>query len=437
MLVNISGTLRISVILDNNVVDIYHSDKWYKWMYTLRDYSISTITLYMKSVERFFIWGCKNPQLNDEPFPFYIARFRIALLNGFVIHDKDEEGYEFIVCKSQKLSKKTINKELEGIKNYYKFIDENRLFETYVIDYRYEHQRSSKGFLAGIQIKKSDDYLQLLGKREEFLKAFRTPRSTEEYTKAFPFALYDKLLTYAKPRERLIFLLCGACSARIGQVLNLTLQDIDFDKNEVWLIDSTSDQKDQYGIPRRKWLSEEYGIDANQHPEHSKKDFRFKYPIPLKRESLFWLAEDKYKNLFFKTLLEYTASSQYNNARIKQKPHPFIFMTASGARLTQSSVLRSLKNIVSKIEPSISKRKKLMNLGPHSLRHMFGSAMAEIYALTGDDSLIYICKEAMGHASISSTMKYFNMLPETKKRLISEASVKIMDLHKDKYEEKQ
>lgn len=102
-------------------------------------------------------------------------------------------------------------------------------------------------------------------------------------------------------------------------------------------------------------------------------------------------------------------------------------MTISGARLTQASVLRSMKNIFLKIESDLLKRKKLMNLGPHSLRHMFGSAMAEIYALTGDESLIYVCKEAMGHASLDSTMIYFNMLPETKKKLIAEVSRKIMD----------
>lgn len=426
MLINISGVFRISVIIENNIVDIYNSDKWCIWMSNLKNYSTSTIIQYMKSVERFFIWGCHNPQ-NEESFPFYLAHYRQALLAGFVIYDHDEEGNEFILCKSQQLSKKTINKELEGIKSYYRFIDESRLFDTLVIDQRYESTRSSKGLLAGIQIKKSDDYLQAFGKKEEFLRAFRTPKSTEESIKAFPFILYDKLLTQAKPRERLIFLLCGACSARIGQALNLTLQDIDFDKKEVWLIDPLSDQKDQYGIPRRKWLSEVYGIDVKSHTEHSKKDFRFKYPIPLKREPLFWLAEDKYKDIFFKTLLEYTASPQYNIARIKKVPHPFIFMTISGARLTQASVLRSMKNIFLKIESDLLKRKKLMNLGPHSLRHMFGSAMAEIYALTGDESLIYVCKEAMGHASLDSTMIYFNMLPETKKKLIAEVSRKIMD----------
>jgi integrase len=56
---------------------------------------------------------------------------------------------------------------------------------------------------------------------------------------------------------------------------------------------------------------------------------------------------------------------------------------------------------------------------------MFGSAMAEIHARTGDDMLTSICQDAMGHASLESTLIYFNLLPETKRKLISEASKRI------------
>ena len=43
MLVNISGVFRISVIIENKVVDIYNSDKWCIWMSDLKNYSTSTI----------------------------------------------------------------------------------------------------------------------------------------------------------------------------------------------------------------------------------------------------------------------------------------------------------------------------------------------------------------------------------------------------------
>ncbi len=59
----------------------------------------------------------------------------------------------------------------------------------------------------------------------------------------------------------MIYLICGACGARIGQALNLTLYDIDYEKLEIWLLDPKSDEKDIYGNKRREWLKKEYNID--------------------------------------------------------------------------------------------------------------------------------------------------------------------------------
>ena len=41
--------------------------------------------------------------------------------------------------------------------------------------------------------------------------------------------------------------------------------------------------------------------------------------------------------------------------------------------------------------------------------------MAEVYARSGDDTLIQITKEAMGHEAVKSTMIYFNISTETKR----------------------
>ena len=60
-----------------------------------------------------------------------------------------------------------------------------------------------------------------------------------------------------KAREKLIYMLCGICSARIGQALNLTLYDIDYSNKDVWLLKPNSDYIDMYGNTRRVWLKEE------------------------------------------------------------------------------------------------------------------------------------------------------------------------------------
>jgi integrase len=355
MLVDINGNHKISVVVNGEVVDVYKSLEWCIWMRNLKNYSKSTAQIFMKSVERFFLWGIHNPIKRDEAFPFYLARYRMALMDGFTIKEILPDDGEIVVCKSNRLARQTINKEMEGIKSYYRFIDENSLIESTKPNYKYERASGKYGMLSGIGIKKSSTYIETLGKKEEFLKAFKTTKAKQRDYSALPFELFDKLLAVSKPRERLIFLLCGACSARIGQALNLTLYDIDYDKQDVWLIDPKSDKKDIYSNNRARWLMEKYLISSND-PEHDKKDLQFKHPIPLKSGPLIWLVEDKYKKLFFKTLIEYTGARDYVPEAIRGKPHPFVFITKSGRRLSQNHVLIAFKSALRKIEPDVRSR---------------------------------------------------------------------------------
>jgi hypothetical protein len=52
---------------------------------------------------------------------------------------------------------------------------------------------------------------------------------------------------------------------------------------------------------------------------------------------------------------------------------------------------------------------------------MFGAIMGEIYAQSVDESLIHICQHAMGHSRVASTMVYFDMSTEARKKAIAKA----------------
>jgi len=93
-----------------------------------------------------------------------------------------------------------------------------------VINKFYENLVRKKGVLDGIEIRKSGIYLEYFGKKRDLVKDYKIVKSKRDI-KYFPLEYFDRLLELAKPRERLIFLLCGACGARIGQVLNLTIYD--------------------------------------------------------------------------------------------------------------------------------------------------------------------------------------------------------------------
>ena len=364
MLIRKGNRISIVTLFKDELLTLLNSLDWYVWMKQVRDLSDSTIKVFMKAMERFWIWSLYNPIEISEAFHVYQAKYRADLRNGYEISitNKDEEfDYEikFIVSKSQPLSKSTINKEIAGINSYFYFVDESKLIEdNRFVNLLYERHKSANGFLAGIQIKKSSLVLEAFGKKIKYLPPYKLPRNRDA-VKYFPLNLFDELLTIAKPRERLIYLLCGVCSARIGQALNLTLYDIDYDKKDVWLLDPKGDSLDVYGNKRRVWLKEEYTIDMLDPNEiHNTDDLQFKYPIPLHHSPLFWLNEKKYKELFFSTLKEYTQSKTFVTESTRFPSHPFMFVTSTGKRVHQKDTLTRFKTNLRKLSQKFPEYKK-------------------------------------------------------------------------------
>lgn len=418
MLIDTNKGKVISVLFNDELLTLNNSEDWSVWLKRVRDLSSNTVKSFMKSMERFWIWSLYNPVEIDESFPSYQARYREALRFGFIIcevvqDDKFDDTIEVEIYSSPALKKITINKEIAGINSYFYYTEEHDLlYDHRFINYLYEKQKSAKSFLSSIQIKSSELATKAFGQHKKYLPPYRVPKNKQRI-KYFPLELFDELLEISKPRERLIYLLCGATSARIGQALNLTLYDIDYENEEVWLIAPKSDAKDIYGNTRIVWLKEEYHIDMlDETHEHNTSDLQFKYPIPLTQSPLYWINEEKYKNLFFETLREYTSSHVYKTETVRYPKHPFLFISKTGKRVHARETLTRFKTNCRKLMQKHN-NVDLSAFGLHSLRHMFGHAMAEIYARNGDDSLITITQDAMGHSSLDSTMVYFNISGET------------------------
>jgi len=416
----------ISTFFNNNVISLYKSCEWTYWLKKLQNLRPNSIRAFINAMEKFWIWSLYNPS-NEVNLAFYLARYREALLNGFEIKEKvlnlkDNEEYKISILSVPPLKKTTINKEFAGIKSYFFFLEENhKLQNEEVINKFYEGFIRKKGLLDGIDIHKSGIYLEHFGKKRDLIKDYKIIKTKQEI-KYFPLEYYDLLLELAKPRERLIYLLCGACGARIGQALNLTIYDIDYEKQDVWLISPLSDEKDLRGLSRKQWLLEEYGIDAETTPPHNAPDFQFKYPIPLRKEPLYWINEEKYKPLFFNTLIEYINSPDFLPEHLRIPRHPFMFVRKTGKRVHQKEIYNRFKSLLKKLVYEYKADKKILELGLHSLRHMFGHYWAELFAKTADERIIYTTREAMGHSDISSTLVYFEMSTETKKKLLQNIS---------------
>ena len=193
------------------------------------------------------------------------------------------------------------------------------------------------------------------------------------------------------------------------------------DNNEFELL-AKFNPKDLRGLNRRQWLLDEYNIDAETTSPHNAPDFQFKYPIPLRKEPLYWINEEKYKPLFFETLIEYVNSQDFLPEHLRIPRHPFLFVRKTGKRVHQKEIYNRFKSILKKLVFEYGADKKILDLGLHSLRHMFGHFWAEIYARTGDERIIFTTQQAMGHSDLSSTLVYFDMSTETKKKLLKEKS---------------
>lgn len=425
MLIKKARAVVIATEFNGEVLTLVDSEDWSIWLRDIKDSADNTIKTFMSSMNRFWEWTLYNPMKVSERFPAYQARYRKDLRTGFEINikvpsEEFQDELEVTVCSCKPLEKSTVNKELAGINSYFYFTEESALIDDHrFINHLYERHRTARSFLAGIQIKKSSVAMKASSKKLKYLPPYKKVKNRSKI-KYFPLELFDELLSISKPREKLLYLLCGACSARVGQALNLTLYDIDYDKEEVWLIDPKSDDKDIYDNKRKAWLKSEYNIDMDKENKHNTLDLQFKYPIPLYHEPIYWIS-DKYKKLFFKTLNEYRKSSTYVSEYVRTPPHPFLFTTRTGGRVHQRDALSRLKTAMKKLFIKYPKKEygMLFDLGMHSLRHMFGHARAELYAHTQDDAIIYITMNEMGHGSLESTLVYFNISRETMKKVVS------------------
>lgn len=424
MIVNIGNDQTICFLHNGNMIELDQSKEWSYWMRNLQNFAQNTIQSFMKSMERFWIWSLHYPTNPNETLPFYLARYREDLQNGFEIIKSTTIGNQivpFTIYKTKPMEVSTINKEFAGIKSYFFFIEDIHMMQdSRYVNVAYERKKSEYSFLSSVNMQPSDTNFKLSAKKREFLKAYKTKVKSSNNIKYFPLKYFDSLLELAQPRERLIYILCGICSARIGQALNLTIYDLDHEKQEVWLLDPKGDDKDIYGHSRRKWLKNEYEIDIRYTKPHNFPDLQFKYPIPHEFEPLHWV-NPKYIVIFFQTLSEYVDSEFYLPEASRVPRHPFLFVTKTGNRLRTRETNYRFKQSIVKLKKIHNIKEDIEQFSIHSLRHMFGSICATLYAKTGDDAIIFWTKNAMGHASLESTMIYFKMDYAAKKELLLKA----------------
>jgi len=284
-----------SVIVNFSIISLVGINKYYRYLKFVKRNALLTIQNKLNCLYHFWLWALANEVEKDEDLQLYFARYLIALETGFRIRnitsvDEFDEDIEYIIFESKPKQLATIEKEKRAVESFFKYMGTFKA-KDYNLEknfFSYSKQaKYNKGSSYGLKMSK---YIQnILLDNSSILP----PKDThiKGDIKAFPFNLFDNLLKLAKPRERLLYLLYGACSARLSQALNLTYYDIDYDSKNVWLIDPKSNnQLGYHGIGRKQFLKDIYDINIVTDKAHNK--FNFKYPIPTNFKSrlpLFWL----------------------------------------------------------------------------------------------------------------------------------------------------
>lgn len=415
----INDKFYFSLCINNQIYNLPELEKYIRRKVKVKRIKYKTLTTKLSTIRNFIIWTLANPVKEDEDLILYLARYLESSENGFLIYDsifieEINENVEYLLVETKPKINTTIDKDKAIIEDFLKTTNQD-LFTTFDLSINIKSlNHSVKNSIHDGYVLKMESLAQnAFASDESIIPSHNKPIDGDN--RAFPYELFDELLQLATLREKLIYLLCGACSARIGQSLNLTLYDFDYINENVWLIDPRSnEQLGVHGVGRKQFLIDVYNINASRDNPH--RNIGFKGPIPLRykeRLPLYWISNG-YKKLFFETLSEYKTIPESS----RNPKHPFFFVTSSGNRLSEQQVNVTFHSHCKKLIKKFPKYQvQLDGIGLHSLRHMFGAMMATFQAyliMNGNpkniplEQIKIITKEAMGHRVLSSTDKYFN-----------------------------
>lgn len=373
----------------------------------------NTVKKHITAIHRFWLYslffiGDSSSAWLDLSFLDWIDEYDTALKKGFKVN-MGCRGSSFRT-KGEYFASKPLSdtsQEFAILEAYYKYLkdkDVNPLYELskndeLVIfsgakDYKTLDIKAkySKGSGYGLKIGKLAR--ESLAEKETVFREYKKRKKGSgkkrlTKNKVFPFALYDALLEIADDRSKLIYLLCGAASARFGQALSLTKFDIDMQNKRVYLIDPRTDRVPLdrngdavFGQESRSKLLAKYGINFNVTVGKYSK-IGFKGPIPIigtSKQDLYFI-KNEYREMFFEVY------ARYRNKL--DDDYPMVFQSRGGSKekiWATSNASDKFRDDIKKLKKKYPKYEKRLSLKKryHSLRHMFGQFIANMAYLHSD-----------------------------------------------------
>lgn len=412
--------------------------------FLMRNLTVLAVKKHITAIHRFWMYSLFFP--NDSWLELslseYLSEYQEALKRGIIIKkffsDTDLEIKTSGVYFESKRLRDT-RFEFEALEKYYKYLHDERLNPKYMLsknhdlviysgekDYKALDVKAKYSKGSGYGLKATGLAREALAERITLFSKFKkyNKRTNNLYgNRIFPFFLFDKLLEIADDRSKLLYLLCGATSARRSQALSLTQFDVDMKNRKVYLIDPTTQRTPHdsqgevlFGQKPRKELLADYGIDFRA---GKYKHIQFKYPLPVlstTAQDLFFI-QDKYRAMFFEVYARY--SKKINNK------YPMVFQTISSRPHNiwlPSNADEKFKKHIKELKRLYPAHAKYLDLDNkfHSLRHMFGAFMAGVaYLNSGKGSGEHTTR--MPDLEIRNTIEIYKEFTAKKMGITSDA----------------
>lgn len=410
----------------------------------------NTVKRYVNAIHRFWIYSLFFPNVSwmELELEDYLEDYQEVLNRGFKITNQyfDEKigaNTEYTYFESEKTE--DLYYEFSALESYYEFVYDKNLNPKYELTKDHElviftgkanydalDRQSKHGKGSGYGLKAKGYVREALAEKETIFKRYKKFNKGKKKkpigNMTFPFVFFDRLLDISDDRSKLLYLLCGASGARVGQALSLTQFDVDPLNQKVYLIDPKTenvpideDGDILYGQESRKHLLAKYGIDfrAGKYRRY----IQFKYPIPTDAspiQSLYFIRE-KYRKMFFETYSRYIKKIN--------RDYPMVFQTESSEPdniWLPSGAVEKLNRHLKELSILYPKEAKLLKIKNkmHSFRHMFGTYIANI-AYLKSNKLEEAHTTRLPNMHIVNTIELYKEFAMTKMGLVSPSSIEV------------
>ena len=378
-----------------------------KWL-TQQGYATNTIRAYSEHVARFIDYVYEAtittfPSDIEINTPEIIYSYQSFLIFGKEATNPIAKTLAYSLNKERLTSQTSIAQTIETSIRWFLEVSLQRndikpdqlfgRFYTNRLEYRNQYEVSAqranswltgviRDALSSVTVKKKTQPL-FAGAKRRSRKNDKNPFATN----AYPIEHAVPLLRTAKPektsmfhRNMCFYSLLAATGARTSEVLQVRMIDIVSNKNKISV------------YLRNPFLRKNEGLSEAEHNKLSWKG----------RETELTFMIEPFFSIFIEHLEKYM-SYEYNSCT----GHNFLFQSANGRPYFAAD--RSSRDKTFKKYVNLSNLEDSQGISLHSLRHMYGTYVLNYLPVPDNNHpglpLAYV-KILMGHASITSTMKY-------------------------------